>query len=156
MICIRRSPTADTRTCDWSKVSSEKLLASSKSHIDDVRAAMSFFADGCSDAGEAHDFTKLNEHDWFHKDFQTGFKEQGWYEMHKKTERHHLNSPDGAHEDVNLIDVLEHIADCVMAGMARSGSVYDLELPNEVLQTAFQNTVKKLKNQVKVVPDGSN
>lgn len=64
--------------------------------------------------------------------------------------RHHLNEPDGIREDVNLVDVLDFIADCVMAGMARSGSVYPLELPNELLQKAFQNTVELLKSNVQV------
>ena len=42
------------------------------------------------------------------------------------------------------------IADCVMAGMARSGSVYPLNIKPEVLQTAFENTVKLLKENVTV------
>jgi RecG-like helicase len=42
------------------------------------------------------------------------------------------------------------IADCVMAGMARSGSVYPLELPTDVLVRAFQNTVELLKSKVVV------
>ena len=48
-------------------------------------------------------------------------------------------------------DVLDFIADCVMAGMARSGSVYELKLPTELLERAFQNTVELLKAQVVVV-----
>jgi hypothetical protein len=51
---------------------------------------------------------------------------------------------------VNLIDVLDFIADCVMAGMARSGSVYPLHLSPELLERAFQNTVALLKSQVTV------
>lgn len=46
--------------------------------------------------------------------------------------------------DVNLIDVLDFIADCCMAGLARSGSVYELKLPAELLQRAFQNTIRHL------------
>jgi hypothetical protein len=38
----------------------------------------------------------------------------------------------------------------VMAGMARSGTVYELKLPPELLEKAFQNTVKMLKSQVTV------
>jgi hypothetical protein len=53
-------------------------------------------------------------------------------------------------EDVNLIDVLDFIADCVMAGMARSGSVYPLTLSPELLERAFQNTVSMLKAEVVV------
>jgi len=51
-------------------------------------------------------------------------------------------------EDVNLLDVLEYISDCVMAGMARSGSVYDLTMPPELLERAFKNTVELLKKEV--------
>lgn len=57
---------------------------------------------------------------------------------------------DGIPADVNLIDVLDFIADCVMAGMARSGSVYPLVLPPELLERAFQNTVELLKANVRV------
>jgi hypothetical protein len=38
----------------------------------------------------------------------------------------------------------------VMAGMARSGTVYDLHLSPELLEAAFQNTVALLKLNVKV------
>jgi hypothetical protein len=43
------------------------------------------------------------------------------------------------------------ICDCVMAGMARSGSVYPLKISAEVLRRAFENTVDLLKANVKVV-----
>ena len=49
------------------------------------------------------------------------------------------------------MDVIEHVVDCVMAGMARSGSVYDLDLPDELLQRALKNTVELLKANVQVV-----
>mgnify|MGYP003354038544 CR=1 FL=1 len=39
---------------------------------------------------------------------------------------------------------------CVMAGMARSGSVYPLDINPDVLMQAFQNTVELLKSQVVV------
>jgi hypothetical protein len=48
--------------------------------------------------------------------------------------------------------VLEHIADCVMAGMGRSGTVYELKLSDELLQRAFRNTVELLKSRVIVKP----
>ena len=38
-----------------------------------------------------------------------------------------------------------------MAGMARSGSVYALNIDPEVLMRAFQNTVELLKKNVEVV-----
>jgi hypothetical protein len=67
--------------------------------------------------------------------------------------RHHLTKKDGIPDDVNLIDVLDFISDCVVAGMARSGKVYPLELPSELLQRAFDNTVSLLKAEVKVEED---
>jgi hypothetical protein len=102
------------------------------------------------EAAGGHDYDKLSLINWFHEDFVTGFKQTGWWDNHRKIHRHHLNMADGVPDDVNLLDVLEHIADCVMAGMARSGSVYELKLPDELLQRAFQNTVELLKAQTVV------
>jgi len=46
--------------------------------------------------------------------------------------------------------LLDFIADCVMAGMGRSGTVYPLNLEPEVLMRAFANTVELLKKEVVV------
>jgi hypothetical protein len=108
------------------------------------------FSDMLLSASQSHDFDKLSDLGTFHRDFQTGFKQTEWWDNHRKINRHHLNVADGVPADVNLIDVIEHIVDCVMAGMARSGSVYELKLPDEVLQAAFRNTVEKLKANVVV------
>lgn len=150
MIEVTKSPTADTRTCDFSKVTRETLLDSSLQHISDVVKAMAFFVSLMTQAAGKHDYDKLTEIEWFLSDFKTGFKETGWWENHRRINRHHINMADGVPPDVNLIDVLEHIADCVMAGMARSGTVYELKLSDELLQTAFKNTVDLLKSQVVV------
>jgi len=150
MIHINKSQTADTRTCDFANVSKATLLASSLQHIGDVVKALAFFQQKLTEAAGEHDYDKLTSIDWFHADFITGFKEQGWWNSHRRMHRHHLNAEDGVPEDVNLLDVLEYIADCVMAGMARSGSVYELKLPDELLQKAFRNTATLLKEQVKV------
>lgn len=143
-IYIKPSPTADTRTCDWSKVSRETLLASSIQHKGDIAQALGLFQSLLTEAAVRHDFDKLSAIDHFHADFATGFKETGWWDNHRKVNRHHLTMEDGIPEDVNLIDVLDFIADCVMSGLARSGSVYELKLPPELLERAFQNTVKLL------------
>lgn len=148
MILISPSPTADTRTCDFKNTSKETLLASSRQHIGDVVKALAFFSSKLTEAAGEHDYDKLTAIDWFHADFITGFKETGWWDNHRHIHRHHLDKPDGVPADVNLLDVLEHIADCVMAGMARSGTVYELKLPDELLQRAFANTVRLLKAQV--------
>lgn len=150
MIQIQKSPTADTRTCDFTSVSKQQLLDSSEMHIDDVRQGMEFFKAMLDAAAFNHDSDKITAIDQFHADFVTGFKQTGWWDEHRKINRHHLLQPDGVPTDVNLVDVLDMIVDCVMAGMARSGSVYPLEIPPEVLMTAFQNTVELLKRQVEV------
>ena len=51
---------------------------------------------------------------------------------------------------MNLIDVLEMIADCVCAGMARSGEIRDLEINPEILNRAVQNTAKLIKDMIVV------
>lgn len=151
MIEIKKSETADTRTCDYANVTKEKLLASSRQHIGDVREALGFFSELLAIAATDHDTDKITDIDGFHADFVTGFKQTGWWDRHRKLNRHHLLQADGIPEDVNLIDVLDLVSDCVMAGMARSGSVYPLQLPPEILWKAFQNTITLLKDNVAVV-----
>lgn len=155
MIVIHPSPTADTRTCDWSKVTKEQLLESSVQHIGDIRAGLMFFAQKLFEQSVAHDHDKISDIDGFHADFRTGFAQKGWWDKHRMVNRHHLTAEDGIPMDVNLIDVLDFIVDCVMAGMARSGSVYPLALPPELLEKAFQNTVTLLKANVRLerLPD---
>lgn len=151
-ITIGKSPTADTRTCDWSKVSREQLLASSLQHKQDIAKALGLFQVKLTEASTRHDFDKISAIDHFHSDFTTGFKETGWWDNHRRANRHHLTEADGIPTDVNLIDVLDYIADCVMSGLARSGSVYDLHLQPELLERAFQNTIRLLKDSTEVRP----
>lgn len=159
MITIRKSSTADTRTCDVTKVTKEQLLDSSRQHIGDVGKGLAFFAGKLTEAAAVHDYDKLTAIDWFHKDFTTNIlKPHGWLGNHYRIHRHHLgDSPvegDSKHSgvpgDVNLLDVLEMVADCVMAGMGRSGNVFPLVLSNELLQRALANTTELLKSQVVV------
>ncbi len=152
MIEIKKSPTADTRTCDVTKVERQQLLDSSRQHIADVAKAMAFFSSKLFAAAAEHDYDKLTEIDWFYEDFRTKFEQTGWWDNHRKIHRHHLGQADGVPEDVNLLDVLEYVADCVMAGMARSGDVYALEASDELLRRAFENTVALLRSQVTVSP----
>lgn len=150
MIKIPESKTADSRTCDYTQVSKETLLESSRQHIGDVFKGLLFFSDELMRAAIRHDADKIADIDGFYEDFRTGFACTDWWDRHRKLNRHHLMQEDGVPDDVNLIDVLDMIADCVMAGMARSGEVYPLEIPIWVLKTAFDNTVKLLKEQVVV------
>lgn len=151
MIRILKSPTADTRTCDFANVTQQQLLASSVYHIADVRRGLAHFQGMLAEAATRHDTDKLTDIAGFHADFVTGFEQTGWWDRHRQLNRHHLLQPDGVPDDVNLIDVLDMIADCVMAGMGRSGSVYALNIDPAVLMAAFQNTVAELTAQVEVV-----
>ena len=151
-IKIKRSLTADSRTA-IGEVSKEQLLESSKQHIEDVQKAMDYFICEIFATEVLHDYTKIDYIDQFHEDFcmwqREGFeKVSEWYDMHIKTERHHLN--EHCPDDVTLIDVLERIADIVMAGLGRSGTVYDDMLSAEILQKAYMNTIELLKQNVEV------
>ena len=150
MIKIKKSKTADTRSCAFIQVDKSQLYESSTQHIGDVKLGIELFIQMLQDAATNHDQDKLSGINHFHSDFITGFKETGWWDNHRKITRHHLLQEDGIPGDVNLIDVLEMIADCVMAGMGRSGSVYSLDIAPEVLMKALSNTVKLLKNQIVV------
>jgi hypothetical protein len=159
MIVIQKSETADTRTCDKTKVTKATLLSSSVQHIGDVGKGIAFFAGKLTEAASIHDYDKLSMIDWFHKDFTTEIVDAkgnaipgGWLENHYKIHRHHLDKDGGVPEDVNLIDVLEHIADCVMAGMGRAGDVWPIKLSDELLQRAVANTAAMLKGNVIVAP----
>lgn len=75
-----------------------------------------------------------------------------WAKLHyEELERHHLRRY--CPEDVTLIDVIEMLCDCVAAGMARSGEVYDVDISADVLLKATKNTVEMLKNSVTVVDE---
>ncbi len=153
MIEIPKSASADTRTCDVTTISKETLYRASHQHINDVRRGLLFFKYLLDDAAARHDFDKLGDIDGFYADFQTKFANTTWWDRHRQINRHHLLQDDGVRDDVNLIDVLDFIADCTMAGMARAGSVYPLEIKPEVLMIAFKNTCSLLQSNVRVIPE---
>jgi hypothetical protein len=151
MIEIKPSPTADPRTCDFKNTSKETLIESSKQHIEDVINGFEFLINKMREQIKNHDFDKLTDIETFYKDFKVNFETTEWWDNHRKINRHHLFQSDGIPKDVNLIDVLETIVDCVMAGKARTGYVYPLNISNELLQKAFTNTVELMINNVEVV-----
>jgi len=152
-IKIKKSSCADTRTCDWSKVTKEQLLEHSKMHIEDVAKGLTFFINMLLYIRENHDRTKISHIDQFHKDFSCGFKTTDWWEMHQKEERHHFNNLEFIQDDVTLLDVIEQIVDGVMAGMARSGEYRCEPLSNELLQKAYANTAKALLSKIEVLEE---
>lgn len=127
------------------------LITSNYSHIRDVWEGLSFFHDRLLKVSEHHDDDKILEAKKMLEAFNKGGEAfQNWFLEHARRSRHHLNIATGVPDDVNLLDVLEYITDCVMAGMARNGEVYDVTIKQDVLMAAFQNTVKMLKDKVEV------
>ena len=149
-IIIKKSKTADTRTCDWTKVTKKELLESSKQHIKDVGKGIYFFIDILKEKAKKHDFTKIENIDEFYEDFKTGFQKTNWWKMHQKIERHHFDTKKYIQKDINLLDVIEQIVDGVMAGMARSGKWRCEPLDNKILQKAYKNTAKLLLKNLDV------
>ena len=152
-IIIERNPNGDTRTAP-KNITFEQFQKANDMHIADVSAVMKYLAHLVHKAGLKHDYTKKSDEELFYENFLstmnngTDFVNDEWYQLHIKAERHHLlsNCPD----DVNLIDVLEMIADCVCAGMARSGEIRDLEINPDILNRAVQNTAKLIKDMIVV------
>lgn len=152
-ITIKETKQADSRTTDTIPTKAV-LLKESKDHIAAVSACMSFFAEMLKLTGKMHDHTKVEYIDEFYdnfiavmKDNKVEFKELGWWKKHLQ-ERHHLN--DRCPDDVNLVDVLEMICDCVSAGLARSGEVREINIPYEILDRAVRNTASMLESVITV------
>lgn len=155
-IKIKHNTLGDTRTA--TKVPTfYEFVDANKDHVNDVMNMMSELADDIIQRGSNHDFTKMfdPEKSLFYRELCAkiegkidSFVDGEWYPMHCRTERHHLN--EYCPEDVNLIDVLEMISDCVCAGMARSGDVYTIEIPSDILQKAVKNTVQMCIDAVEV------
>lgn len=151
MIEIIKSPSADSRSAK-EPPTPEVLQQSTKMHISDVTKALSFISNELINRAQIHDHTKMDDINSFCNALNSGkIKETEWYQHHITSERHHLKSH--VPNDVNLIDVIEHIADCTMAGLARSGDVYDVDLSPDMLSLAVKNTVELLKQNTEVVEE---
>ena len=127
-------------------------------HIDDVKNLSVFFAEELKRRMLSHDWTKITEpyESMFYRDLcavlegRMDFFDGEWSNLHyNELERHHLKRH--CPEDVDMFDVIEMLCDCVAAGVARTGDIYDVDIPAEVLTKAVGNTVKVLKSQIEVV-----
>ena len=153
MIKIKKNPNGDTRTAP-KNVSFEDFQEANDMHISDINHVMEWLSNLVKFRGVLHDYTKISQEKLFYDNFLstmnngTDFTKDEWYKMHIKEERHHLlaNCPD----DVNLIDVLEMIVDCTCAGLARSGEVRPMEINDDILHKAIDNTVELIKSIVEV------
>ena len=154
-IKIKRNTNGDSRAATTIPTINQFNNANSM-HARDVEKMMKSFAEEIKNRSTDHDWTKLYEpyKSMFYRDLcntierRMRFEDGEWYKLHCDNERHHLLKR--CPEDVNLIDVIEMICDCVCAGMARSGCVRDLELDMEILERAVKNTVEMLKNSVEL------
>lgn len=156
-IVILETKHADSRALnEGEELKKEDVEFDTKAHIDSVKKCGDFISEKIKEQFKEHDHTKLGEHlEEFTKALSSRktndeFKKLPWWKVHL-TERHHLN--DKAPNDVNLIDVLEMVCDCVSAGKARSGEVYPIEIDSKILQKAIKNTQKMLEDNIEVVSD---
>ena len=152
MITIKETRQCDTRAKGFNaeELTEEIVEKETKDHIAAVRKTMAFLAEAMLEQSKEHDHTKLGKHlSAFTKELANNFETEEWYKMHCETERHHLLKH--VPKDVNLIDVLEMVADGVCAGLARNGSCYDIEIPEEVLLKAVKNTQELLIKNIKVI-----
>ena len=155
-VLIKPSRNADSRTADKDrKISFNEFMEDTASHRNDVKRAMESFANEIIQRGKDHDWTKISRSGEFFTQFTlakeqgTNFKDSDWYKYHTTEERHHLNTriPD----DINLIDIIEYLCDCICAGYARSGDVYHIDITNDDLRKAYENTQEMIKNNIELV-----
>lgn len=156
IVKMERNCLGDTRTATHMP-SREEFKEANWSHKDDVlNLAVAFATELRSRVGN-HDWTKVQApydkmfYDLMKSTIEDGadFMDGEWARLHFDVlERHHLSRH--CPNDVTLFDVLEMLFDCVSAGMTRSGSVYPIEISNEILQKAVSNTVDYLVKHVEV------
>jgi len=152
MIRIRPSPISDKEIA--TKVpTKEELMQSTTQHIGDVQRAIAWFCYRLISVGAIHDHTKIDDFEAFYETYAQGligdaFRESEWYQSHLQ-ERHHIN--ERCPEDLTLLDILERIADIVVAGIARNGTFYDDDLDPEILAKAYKNTIDLLIQQIELI-----
>lgn len=157
MIKINRHTEGDTRVAKEIPTMTD-FHSANYDHVEDVKKLARFFSGELVNRVQKHDWTKLDEpyRSMFYRDLcavmegRMDFFDGEWSRLHyNELERHHLNRhcPD----DVNMFDVIEMICDCVAAGMARSGEIYDIDIPTDILTKAVKNTVELLKKHIEVV-----
>lgn len=148
-ILLEDSSNGDSRTSKKNP-SLEEIREAVEIHINDVDKALEFWIKLLNERKGKHDYTKLeNFEDEYGFLVNKGVKDEvflksEWWHKHITKERHHLQFY--APFDVNLIDVLELVADRVVAEKGRTGEINPdyLEIDINVLKDAYWNTVKLL------------
>lgn len=161
MIFVKKSKYPDSGVTGAAEASKQDLVSDAVQHREDVRNAVSWLVKELNKRITVHDYTKIRdpESDMYFQAFneaavkKVSFKSAPWYALHVLMERHHLLAREP--KDVDLLDVLEFIADIVTANKARGRE--DLSriasaMPEDLLYRAFRNTVDKL-NAIMVVDE---
>ena len=150
---MRKVVVKKTENPEYGYNSKEQLLRDTNQHRQDVGKVLGELSLYLFERGVAHDWSKLAFFEQFSQDTlerqdTPDFKSRPWYKIHTTKERHHVNA--NVPEDVDLIDLLEMIVDCVVAGKTRSGEVNNdfLILKDNILENAYWNTVKKITDTV--------
>lgn len=131
-------------------------------HNENVRKMMAMFAEMLIERGTLHGITKTQEpyHSMFYREFcsavnnKTDISDGEWMKLYCMHERYLLDKR--CPSDVNLIDVIEMIADSVCADMAQKGKAEDVTIDVDILQQAVANTTKILADIVEPVKQGRN
>ena len=154
---IRPTPSASASTATHA-VGKEELREAVVAHRRDVRRGMERMAEIIRKRGAKHDWTKMEFFDEYYDHFaakQKGeVRESDWRlsdwaaHYHTRYERHHIE--DAPPEDINLIDVIEHIVDSVVSGKGRGGHFNADILRPGLLDKAYANTQKMLADMVEV------
>ena len=126
MPIIYKNSNGDTRTAP-KNVTFKEFQKANDMHREDVKNTMNEVAFLLMKKGKKHDWTKKDYEEMFYNNFLstlnngTNFIEDEWYQLHIEKEKHHLFSK--CHDNVDLLDVIEMVVDCVCAGKARSGEI---------------------------------
>ena len=144
-----------TNNPEFGYTDKDELLNDVIVHRNDVSKVLSCIALQLVENGLKHDWTKTEYFDDFARDTLERqeipeFKERDWYKIHTSLERHHITA--NAPVDVDLLDLLEFICDCIIAGKTRSGDVNleFLNIDDNLLRQCYTNTVLKLMNIIQI------
>ena len=154
-IIIKNTKDADGRTAG-DDLTKERLYEATEIHVNDVLRVMDWFGKQLHEIGLKHDYTKLGANFEEYSEVvlkglsEEEFEQTNWCQRHYFEERHHVN--DQAWPDVNLLDILEHIADIVTAGKGRAGHVASkyCDINPILLYRAYWNTIRLLDDIIVV------
>ena len=123
----------------YDKQDKREALEDTRRHQEAVEQLMKAIALEIQNRATYHDYTKFKYEDLT-------------FSEHMKLERHHLNIGPGVPGDVNIIDLVEFICDCVSAGAQRSQSLNFnyLKVNESLLQPIINNTSFDLWKIIKV------